>query len=592
MLNWLIKIFFTSSSAPASAVRGAVADEIEPSTTSQSTALEFRLKGHEFFDIEDWSQAAQCYEQCIVMTPGYAADYYNLGYALWELNQPQQAKIQLLQAVALDKKLDDAYYILGDISRKQENIDEAILFFESTLATKPEFEEVLSHLGALYTQQGSIEKALDYYQRALSVNPQSENTYSNLLLTLQYQNKLSQSALFEKHKKFSEIFEAPFSPLADSQYRNVIGNRKLKIAYVSADFRKHSIALFMIPILENHDKQKFEIFCYYNHADQDEITRQIAGLADQFIPCTEMSDDQLYSRICSDEIDVLIDLSGHSGGNRLLVFARKPSPVQISYLGYIDTTGLNAMDYRLTNIDADPLGSEVYYSEKLYRFNEHLWWSYRPAANLPAITDLPAASNGYITFASTNNVAKISVEAIHLWSEILKRTPHAQLVLMGIPSGMARQRISQIFAESGVNNSRLTFHDRVTLEQYRSILLNVDITLDTFPYNGGTTTCETLSLGLPMVTLIGSSFVSRMGYALLKDIGLAELAAQNHDEYIRIATELTQNIDYLASLRKGMRSRIAKSSLCNESLFTKSLESAYIEMWKNTFHSRIQPTIN
>jgi len=582
MFNWLIKRFVRSNPPPPLSAATKTESNVD---TPQDIAQEFRLKGHDFFDNQDWSNAAQCYQQAMSLDAGSAADHYNLGYALWELKHLDQARSELLEALRLSDKLDDAYYMLGDIERSQENIDEAIKFFEKALVTKQDFEELLSLLGALYTQQGNIEKATEYYEKAQLADSQSASIYSNLLLTLQYNSKLSRSELFAKHQIFSKKFETPFVKVNNhSNIREAV--RKLKVGYVSADFRKHSVALFIIPILANHDKEKFEVFCYYNHHDHDEITQQIAQLSDHFIACSEMSDNELDACIRSDGIDILVDLSGHTGGNRLLVFARKPSPVQVSYLGYIDTTGLKAIDYRLTNLDADPLGNDIYYSEKLYRFDQHLWWCYRPAANLPEVTQLPALMNGYVTFASANNIAKISPKNVSAWAEILKRTANSKLILIGIPVGIAQQKLCDLFKDSGISESRLILHGRVTLDQYRSILLNADISLDTFPYNGGTTTCETLSLGLPLVALTGESFVSRMGYALLKDIGLVDLAASNEDEYIKIAVELAKNTTYLSSLRAGMRQRIAQSSLSNEPMFTKRLESAYLEMWEKYIKTR------
>jgi len=579
MFNWLIKRFSESSAPPAATTASNAANSSEKTEKTQVIAQTFRLKAHGFFDVQDWHNASQYYQKAMSYEPGLAADHYNLGYTLWELKQFDPAKSELIEALRLNATLDDAYYILGDIERNLENIDAAIQYFEKAVAIKQDFEEALSLLGALYTQQGNIEKAVECYEKAASINPQSENLYSNLLLSLQYQTSLTRAELFAKHQRFSDIFEAPFNQAHHSKF-TPLSNKKLKVGYVSADFRKHSVALFMIPVLANHNKVKFETFCYYNHHDADEITQQIAKSSDHFIVCSELSDEELASRIKADQIDILIDLSGHTGGNRLLVFARKPAPIQVSYLGYIDTTGLKAIDYRLTNLDADPVGSDAYYSEKLYRFDQQLWWCYRPANNLPDVTELPALSNGFITFASANNIAKLSAQSISAWAEILNRTPNSKLILIGIPAGIAQQRINELFENDNISKTRLILHGRVNLDQYRSILLNADIALDSFPYNGGTTTCETLSLGLPLIALTGSSFVSRMGYALLKDIGLTELAASNIDEYIDIAVELAQNLGLLSSLRAGMRQRLAQSSLSNESMFTENLEKAYQEMWE------------
>jgi protein O-GlcNAc transferase len=307
----------------------------------------------------------------------------------------------------------------------------------------------------------------------------------------------------------------------------------------------------------------------------------LGTIADHFIGCATMSDEELSERIRTDGIDILVDLSGHTGGNRLLVFAHKPAPIQITYLDDIDTTGLSAIDYRLTNFDADPPGNDSYYSERLYRFKNQLWWCFRPAPTLPEVSPLPAFSNGFVTFSSTNHIAKISLQMIETWAEILRAVPDLRLVLMGIPDEVARQTIQDSFFENGIESKRLVCHSFMSLDQYRNLLLKTDISLDTYPFNGGTTTCETLYLGLPVIAMMGKSFVSRVGFSLLKEIGLPELVATSYKEYAEIAIELAYDIGRLCAMRSGMRERLTKSSLSDETRFTKSLEAAYQEMWAN-----------
>jgi predicted O-linked N-acetylglucosamine transferase (SPINDLY family) len=299
---------------------------------------------------------------------------------------------------------------------------------------------------------------------------------------------------------------------------------------------------------------------------------------DHWVPCQHLDDEALAARIHADGIDILIDLVGHTRGNRLLVFARKPAPVQVSYLGYPATTGLTAMDWRLVTAATDPAGAEQWHSERLYRLPRSLW-CYRPpevAGELKSET--PARAAGPITFGSMNNIAKVSDAAIQAWSEILQRVPNARLVMTGLAEEIRRQTLAR-FGREGVGEERLQLHGRLEAGAFHRMLGGIDLALDTFPYAGTTTTCEALWQGVPVLTLRGETSVSRSGYALLKMLGLEELVAHNEAEYVRKAIELANDPDRLDALRAGMRSRMETSPLRDEAGFTKELEAAYRKMW-------------
>lgn len=545
----------------------------------ERASIELKNKGDAYLDQDDLINAAGCYQQAVAINSLYAAAHSNLGFVFAEQKQYAMAKKHLQQAVLLNPKSFNSYYILGTVAHQLGQLDQAIEQFKQAVEIKPNFAEGWDYLGTLLRIRGAAEESVDCHRNALLHNPSLDVVHSNLLLTLQYRSKLTQSEMYQEHVQFAENFEKPLLKLRRPHTNEISNERRLKIGYVSADFKRHSVALFMLPVLAHHDKKKFEIYCYFNSATGDETTDQFTKIADHFISCVHLSDDELNERVRSDGIDILVDLSGHTAGNRLLTFARKPAPIQVTYLGDTDTSGLDAMDYRLTNSDADPAENDLYYSEKLYRFEDRVWWCFRPAPNLPAVTSLPARSNGFVTFVSTNHVAKISLLMIAAWAAILRETPTAKLVLMGIPEGLGQQTIQANFLEYGVDNHRLIFHGFMSLDHYRNILIKTDISLDTFPFNGGTTTCETLYLGLPVVTMIGQSFVSRMGFSLLKEIGLPELVATNYEEYTQVAIELARDIDRLAALRSEMRDRIKRSSLSDESGFVTSLECAYRDMW-------------
>lgn len=524
----------------------------------------------------DGAEAA--YRQALALQPDYADAYNNFGALLKELGRSNEAVANYRTALALRPEYVEAHNNLGVALMEQGDYDGAIACYHDALSLRPNFAQAHNNLAAILKDMGRLEEALAEYRAALALQPDSAQTYSNLLLTLQY-GGASHTERFAEHRRYAERFETPLKSAWLPHHNKRNPGKRLKIGYVSADFRKHSVANFIEPVLEHHDRRLVEVHCYSNNVQHDSYTARIAALSDRWTTCHSLSDDQLAKCIRADGIDILVDLSGHTSKNRLLTFARKPAPVQVSYLGYLDTTGLDGMDYRLTNSDADPPGSEVFYSENLYRFPSRLWWCYRPESGLPAVHTLPAHKAGFVTFGSLNYPAKISIQTVTTWSALLHAVPESRLVMAGLPCGTPQQTMLERFRAHGIAASRLTLHPKLALRDYRTLNRVIDIALDPFPFNGGTTTCEALWLGLPVVALRGTDFVSRMGYALLKDIGLPELAATDMEAYVGVAARLASDLEDLARLRYGMRERLARSSLCDESGFTRALETAYQEMW-------------
>jgi predicted O-linked N-acetylglucosamine transferase (SPINDLY family) len=349
---------------------------------------------------------------------------------------------------------------------------------------------------------------------------------------------------------------------------------------VSADFCYHSVAYFFQSILAAHDRDRFEVTCYSNSNQHDAMASRLQAAADRWVPCRGMTDEQLAERIRGDGIDILVDLSGHTRGNRLLAFARKPAPVQVTYLGYAGTTGLVSMDYRLCTQDTDPPGAEAWHSERLYRLPRSLW-AYRPPVELSAdAAPAPRARTGAVTFGSMNMLAKVSPQTFSLWGKILLQLPEARLVMTSVPAGEARELVRQRFAAQGIAADRLELHGKLAYAQYRELLRRIDIALDPYPYNGTTTTCDTLWWGIPVVSLTGETSVSRSGHALLKAVGLEELAAPDEAAYVGTAVGLARDADRLMALRAGLRARIEASPLRDEAGFTRELELAYHAMWR------------
>jgi len=374
--------------------------------------------------------------------------------------------------------------------------------------------------------------------------------------------------------------------------------RRLRIGYVSDDFRDHVTNCFFEPVLECHAAQgrasvaqgqgrpgataagQFEIFCYDTCPHPDAVTGRLQRLAHHWRPIAGLSDDAVAELVRKDAIDILVDLKGHTDNHRLLVFARKPAPLQVTWLGYPGTTGLDAMDYWVSDRHiADTGMTDQYHSEQLLRMPD-FYMVFRPKAGDMPVGPLPALTNGHVTFGSFNALAKIGPAVIALWAEVLKAVPGARLLIAAIPEGQARTRLAEQFGRAGIPEERLILKGRAAHEDFLRLHHEVDIVLDAFPYNGTTTSLHDLWMGLPIVTLAGTFHASRVGVSLMTNLGLPELIAQSPADYVRIARDLAADTPRLNALRAGLRERLRASPLMDAARFTRNLEAAYREIWK------------
>ncbi len=566
--------------------------------------------------------AVACYRKAVELNPDHAGAHYNLGDTFFEQGKLDQAVQSSQRAIALNPDFADAHNILGNAFNRQGRMEEAaacyrkaialnphfaeahnnlgntmdpgrqaeaIACYRTALELKPDFVEAYSNLGNALGGRGRQREALACFRKALKLKPDFVGIWSNLLLALQYDPTCSPLELFEEHRRFAERFEVPLE-----SSRQAFGNtrepeRRLKVGYVSADFRSHSVAHFIAPVLANHDKSQVEVFCYYNHSARDEVTERLGTHADHWIACAGMTDDQLAARIRADAIDILVDLAGHTGANRLLVFARKPAPVQVTWLGYPSTTGLSAIDYRITDKYAEPEGMTDHLNvEKLWRLDD-MFCVYRPCAVKPerrhsaelAVRQTPALENGHITFGSINNIAKITPAVVATWARILHAVPRARLLLeaRGFDSEDMRSDFEARFAAHGIMRERLLLLERKPEQQY-VLYHRIDIALDPFPCNGGTTTCDALWMGVPVIALAGTAFAARMGVTMVNNIGHPEWVARDEDGYVRLACGLAADAARLNAIRLGLREEVENSPLRDEAGFTRSLEAAYRAMWQ------------
>lgn len=524
-------------------------------------------------------EALAHYRQAILIKPDFAEAYSNQGDVLYALGRLDEAVASCRQALNIKPDSAETCNILGNILRERGQLDEAAACGRQALALKPDFAEACNNLGNTLQAQGKLEEAIACYRQVLSIKPDSASAYSNLLYTMQYMSNVTPAEAFREHLRYAERFETPLKAFWQAHANDRDPERRLRIGYVSADFYNHAVAFFIEPILASHDKSRVEVFCYYNHNKHDSHTEQIAAHADHWVACARMSDAQLADRIRADGIDILVDLSGHTGYNRLPVFARKPAPVQATWIGYAGSTGLTAMDYRITNVEMDPPGlTERYHSESLLRMPDS-GVTYQPEPNCPPVNSLPALSADTFVFASLNNLIKTNASVVSLWARILDALPHARLMLGNVTDGGIQQRIVEQFAQAGVPEDRLILLPRMPFNDYLALHHKIDLALDPFPYNGGTTTMHSLWMGVPVLTLAGGHMVSRCAVPLLSRVGLDEFITHDEESYFQRAIQLAQDLPRLDRIRQSIRERMSASNHGSQAV-TRHLEAAYREMWR------------
>lgn len=598
---------------PATGVR---ASGFSAAAKRNKAAEQFYQAGNALAAQGRMSQAVLQYEQALALKPDFAEACSNLGNALAALGQSDRAIASFERALSIrpdaqihfnlagvlegqgrvDQAIGhyerglslrpghaEAHNNLGSLVMRSRGVIEAVSHLQQAIALKPDLSEAHNNLGLAVQDMGEADEALHHFATALKLNPDFIEARSNLLLGLNYAPGKTPEDVYAAHAGFGRQVEKPFAVSNQKGGCARVQQGRLRLGYVSADFRQHSVAHFIEPVLAHHDHGRFEVFCYANHARNDAVTERLQPLADHWLNIAHLPDEAFAQQIRADGIDILVDLTGHTMNNRLPVFARKPAPVQISWLGYPGTTGLTEMDFRITDGLADPVGmTEHLHTETLVRMPE-CFSVYQPPDDAPEISVLPARQNGYVTFGSFNKLAKITPAVMKVWAGLLLAVPGSRLMLKtGVLAESAmRQRVQRIFAELGVTTDRLELlgHDEsqvAHLKQYARI----DIGLDSFPYNGTTTTCEALWMGVPVLTLAGRTHVSRVGVSQMTNLGLTEYVCHSETEYIAAAARLASDLGALDTLRQSLRSQMAASPLMDARRFTAHLEQAYLTLWK------------
>jgi predicted O-linked N-acetylglucosamine transferase (SPINDLY family) len=535
------------------------------------------------FQAGNLQQARHTCEEIVEREPYNAVFLHFLGEICYRLGDYPSAAAHITKSLEIDPANADAYNNLGVVLKDMGHLEEAIHCYQQLLRLQPEYPDAYANLGTIYRAKGEIAEAEMACRRALQKDPNDFITYSNLLLTLNYNAHHNAQFIYSEHLKYARRFAEPLSS-ATGPYRNeCVPDRRIRIGYVSPDFRRHSVNYFIEPVLASHHHDRFEVFCYSDVPRADDVTARLQRYADQWREIAGMPDEQVAEMIRKDGIDILIDLAGHTGDNRMLLFARKPAPVQTSWLGYPNTTGLKAVDYRIVDGYTDPPGlTDPFYTEELIRL-PHSFLSYLPDNNSPAIGNLPVADAGHITFGSFNFFAKVSPEMVGCWADLLKAVPTSHILLKtkSLSDKPTREYAMEMFTQKGIERERIELLSyEPSYKGHLDIYNRIDIALDTYPYNGTTTTCEALWMGVPVVTLAGNRHASRVGMSLLTNIGLPELVARTEDEYRGTAVQLAADREKLRFLRERLRDMMRHSPVCDAKGFTADLELLYRRMWE------------
>jgi predicted O-linked N-acetylglucosamine transferase (SPINDLY family) len=533
-----------------------------------------------------YQEALAYLARAIAVQPTVAVYHNNRGEAYRALHDEAAAVACYRQALQLDPGCVEALNNLGACLLRQGELEEAIACLQQAVQRGPDYAEAHSNLGIALRKAGHLAAAIACYRRAVQLKPELTEPQSTLLSLLHYDEGATPEGLAAAHAAYGQQLAALRStwPLHDNRCDP---ERPLRLGFVSPDLGQHPVGYFLLPVLENLGARQCAVHCYSDREAADTVTRRLQAAAAVWRDTAALSHVALAQQILADQIDVLFDLAGHTSRNRLPMFARHPAPVQITWLGYVGTTGLDAMDYLLADRHHVPAEAEEYYVERVLRLPDS-YACFAPPAEAPLPGPLPASGSGRLTFASFNNPDKITRSAVAAWAEILRRLPRARLVLRYIDLDRPGRRapLHQAFADHGVAAERVECFGASPHDELLAAYRQVDVALDTYLYSGGLTTCEALWMGVPVVTCPGATFASRHALSYLSTVGLTETVAADHAQYVDLAVALGNDLPRLATLRSTLRERMATSPLCNGPRFAQSLMALLREAWRRWCEER------
>jgi protein O-GlcNAc transferase len=547
----------------------------------------FSNLGEAYRTLHRTAEAEQSYRQALKIDPSFVPALNNLGVlldALGRLGDATECFQRTLESRPQDPLLHNN---LGHLLVKQGKLSEGLQQFDEALRLKPDYYEAHNNRGTTLCELARIAEAAASFRQAIKLQPESAEAESRLLFVLNYDQEMPARQLFAEHKRWGEEQAKRIVPrwIYDNDRDP---NRPLRVGYVSPDFRWHPVARFIEPILAQHDPRAVESFCYADVTSSDSVTSRFKSLARQWRDTNNVNDDQLADQIQADRIDILVDLAGHGARNRLSVFARKPAPVQVSYLGYPNTTGLKTVDYRLTDAVADPPNEPSLWTEKVMRLTGGLC-CFQPPANAPEVAALPARRVGRLTFGSLHNLARLNPKVLDLWCRVLQAVPQSRLLIARHTlNGSTRNNFERQMIDREIGHRVRLRQIELVGEKHLEAYHEIDISLDTFPWCGHTTACESLWMGVPMLTLCGDRHAGRLVSSVLTSLGMTDWIASTPEEYVNIAVRMSQDWRRLAELRSGLRQRMQESTLCDGARFTRGIEGAYRKMWRTWCEGQIR----
>jgi predicted O-linked N-acetylglucosamine transferase (SPINDLY family) len=571
--------------------------------------------GNALKDRGDFTEAIAAYRRSIELNPGFASGYNNLGIALAEQKRHDEAITAFREALRLDPALHKAHNNLGLALVQLRRINEAIACYRSALALvpdyfdahvnlglafrekgqyddsvahsrralelKPDSAEAANNLGSALKDQGLIVEGIAAQRQSLQLKPDSAKIHSNVVLALYLDPTQNSRTIAEEQQRWNERFGRPAGRISVAENHDRNPERRLRIGYVSPDLRDHVVGRNLLPLFREHDGEQFEILCYSETRRPDALTAQFRQRASEWRNTADMPDKVMAEMIRRDRIDILVDLAQHTADNRLTVFAYQNAPVQLSFAGYPAGTGLETIRYRISDRwlegqeqiqDAGRTQDGVFLIDS--------FWCYDPCGMQIDVSELPAAKNGFVTFGCLNSFCKINEPQLGLWAKVLGEVPGSRLLVLSV-EGSHRRRMLDFLERSGVQPDRVEFVASRPRRAYLELYQRFDLTLDTFPYNGHTTSLDSLWMGVPVVSLAGELSVSRGGLSLLSNLGLPELVSQSGEDYVRIAAGLAHDLPRLNHLRTTLRRRLEESVLMNGARFARQIEAAYRAMWRD-----------
>ncbi|WP_460430733.1 tetratricopeptide repeat protein [Aquaspirillum soli] len=567
--------------------------------------LRLQKKYHEAEDIT---------QKAINLEPNVAESYHNLGHILQAQGRNEEAELfykkslsispnlieshcnmaaifnakgnyqlgfhHAKEAISLNPEYIDAYNNLGIALKGLNNLDEAQSIFEHILEKNPGSDVTLNNIGNVYHQKGEIKKAIQYFQRAVHSKIYNTEAYSNLLLCY---NFVDRGETLHHAIEYGEWLKRHTKNSYSNKHQNH-NHEKLKVGFVSADFREHSVSKFLGFMSEIKQNNEFELFAYYNHSIEDDTTHQLRKYFDSWNNIFAKSDEEAAELIYQQEIDILIDLSGHTAGNRLPVFSYKPAPLQITWLGYFATTGIEEIDYILVDQTGVPEEYQFQFAEQV-QYLPHTRLCFNTLNEAPKVSNLPALEKNQFTFGCFQHLSKTNDEVFSLWRDILNQVPHSSLrwQAMQFADETVKESTLQKLEAQGISRTRIHLLPATSYQDYLQAHAEVDVLLDTFPYTGGTTTCEALWMGVPTITLAGETLLSRQGASLLTAAGLESYVTNTKEEYVALACSVASRLEALSLLRQNLREQVTHSALFNQTQFAKDFSQTITTLWQQHF---------